>query len=376
MGTYLGLLQRRHADTLIQRLHAAGYRVWGPVVQDDTIRYAPVDGFHRLPTGWVEQQAPGRYRLQRRDSPRCFSWTLGPQGLKPLTFAPEEPLWTVERRHGHDLEFHSHLPEATKRAVLGVRACDLAALALQDRHFLGGPHPDERYRRRREGLFLIAVHCHRAAPTCFCASTGDGPRAHHGFDLALSELDEGYLVEAGSEAGRALAATLPLIPPQPGQQARAEREIRQAGENQERRLPGRDLMAALRARRDAPHWEEMGQRCLACGNCTSVCPTCFCHRHEEHPHPVEDRSTHQRQWDSCFTSGHSYIHGIVIREDTALRYRQWLGHKLGEWHAQYGRSGCVGCGRCITWCPVGIDLTHETAALLAAPPDDSEARDA
>ena len=366
MGAYLGFLKRRHADTLLTRLRVAGHHVLGPQVRDGAITFAPLEHWDELPRGWVDEQAPGRYRLRATDSPRCFLWTTGPQALKPLLFVPEEPLWSVHRQRGHDLAFRAHHPQPAKRAVIGVRACDLAALALQDRHFRGGTHPDSRYLTRRRDLFLVAVHCARAADTCFCASTGDGPRAHDGFDLALSELDEGYLVEAGSEAGEAIARDLPLVPPTPAQQAQAEREIRAAA-RQHRALPGHDLRAPLRARRESPHWADVGERCLSCANCTSVCPTCFCHRHEERPDPVEDRSEHWRAWDSCFTPGHSTIHGIVIREDTALRYRQWLTHKLADWHDQYGRSGCVGCGRCLTWCPAGIDLTAEVAALLATP---------
>ncbi len=364
MGAYLGFLKRRHADTLLTRLRVEGYHALGPRVRDGVIVFAPLERWDELPQGRVDEQIPGRYRLRTTDSPRCFLWTTGPQALKPLLFVPEEPLWSVHRQRGHDLAFRVRHPRPAKRAVIGVRACDLAALALQDRHFRGGTHPDSRYLTRRRDLFLVAVHCTRAADTCFCASTGDGPRVSEGFDLALSELDEGYLVEAGSEAGEAIARALPLVPPTPAQQAQAEREIR-AATRQRRALPGRDLRASLRARRESPHWADVGARCMSCSNCTSVCPTCFCHRHEERPDPVEDRSEHWRAWDSCFTPGHSAIHGIVIREDTALRYRQWLTHKLADWHEQYGRSGCVGCGRCLTWCPAGIDLTAEVAALLA-----------
>jgi ferredoxin len=138
---------------------------------------------------------------------------------------------------------------------------------------------------------------------------------------------------------------------------------RYAAEAQQRTLPGRDLQAPLFARLSHPQWQAIGERCLACGNCTAVCPTCFCHSEQEHPALDGGGSEHVREWDSCFTPGHSYIHGVVIRAETSQRYRQWLTHKLGSWHEQYGRSGCVGCGRCITWCPVGIDITEEVTTI-------------
>ena len=134
---------------------------------------------------------------------------------------------------------------------------------------------------------------------------------------------------------------------------------------QTRTLPGRDLEQTLFARLEHPRWDAVASRCLSCTNCTSVCPTCFCYSEREAPALSGEASEHVREWDSCFTEGHSYIHGLVVRPGTRERYRQWLTHKLGGWHAQYGRSGCVGCGRCIAWCPAGIDITEETHALCA-----------
>ena len=133
--------------------------------------------------------------------------------------------------------------------------------------------------------------------------------------------------------------------------------MQEAAQQQTRSLPSHNLRDALFANLEHPRWEDVAERCLSCGNCTSVCPTCFCHSETDETALDGDHSLHARQWDSCFTQGHSYIHGMTIRADTRTRYRQWLTHKLGSWHDQYGRSGCVGCGRCIAWCPVGIDIT-------------------
>ncbi len=358
-----GFLLREHLQNVLDELLSTGYRCVGPRARDGAIVYDTLCRAEDLPWGWRDDQRPGRYRLERTDDSRAFAWANGPQALKPLLFAPAETLQTARRTEEGALRFACATPHATPTAVLGVRACDLAALRLQDQHFLEGLVADPYYAARRADLFLIAVHCLRSAATCFCVSTGDGPRAEHGFDLALGEIEGGFLVTTGSAAGEGFASRLPLQPAGPRERDALEAGLTAAAAAQERRLPSRDLRAPLFANLHHPRWDEVGARCLSCGNCTAVCPSCFCYAQSEEPALDGLSCAHTRQWDSCFTQGHSAIHGIVIRADTRQRYRQWLTHKLGSWHDQYGRSGCVGCGRCITWCPVGIDITQEAFGI-------------
>ena len=127
-----------------------------------------------------------------------------------------------------------------------------------------------------------------------------------------------------------------------------------------------ELKELLYANAESPIWDAVAERCLSCTNCTAVCPTCFCTSVEDVTDLSGDVAGRERVWDSCFNADFSYIHGGTVRGSTRSRYRQWMTHKLGSWIDQFGMSGCVGCGRCITWCPAAIDITEEAAALRAA----------
>ena len=364
-----GFLARQQFGELLQVLEQSGYRCIGPVLRDGTIAYTDIHSVNELPAGVMIQAHPGSVRATVTQLPRYFSWASGPQALKPLLFSPRETLWQVTRGPDGALGFSRHIDTPPPTAVIGLRSCDLAALKLQDQHFMLGEYSDPWYAARRSSLLLVAVNCTHPDDTCFCTSTGDGPAADSGFDLLLDELDSGFVVQAGSDAGKRLMEQLPVSPVRADQLEKVDHARQAARDAQTRRLPAGDLCDALTARHDHPRWTEVAGRCLSCGSCSQVCPTCFCNSEHDEPRLDGGASEHVRQWDSCFTEGHSYIHGLVVRKDVRHRYRQWLTHKLGTWHRQYGRSGCVGCGRCIAWCPVGIDICEEAGALLGGGDD-------
>jgi ferredoxin len=362
-GKNAGFLARGQLAVLLEAGRALGYHWQGPQLRDGAIVIAPLDSPAALPWGIGDHQSPGEYRIRPGEARRAFAWANGPQALKPLVFAPRETLWRVKRDREGRLAFAAETPLVSRTAVLGVRACDIAALRLQDQHFLAAGREDPQYAARRRALLLVAINCTHPAATCFCASTGDGPAADSGFDLLLDELDDGYIVRVGSTAGQSLFAQLPLQPVAERQWRQAASATAAAVASQHRTLPAGNLYGPLFDNLDHPRWEQVAERCLSCGNCTSVCPTCFCHRQDAAPSLDGKSSAQQRSWDSCFSEGHSFVHGRSLRHDTRTRYRQWLTHKLGSWQIQYGRSGCVGCGRCIAWCPVGIDITEEAQAI-------------
>jgi sulfhydrogenase subunit beta (sulfur reductase) len=355
---------------LIDALAAANYDVLGPRVRDGAIVYDKIAGVSELPAGWTDRQEAGRYRLEQRDDAALFGFSVGPHSWKRFLHPPVETLWTA--RQGKDgIEVEGPSEPRPKFAFIGVRACEVHAIAVQDRVFLEGPYIDRSYRLRRQDAFIVAVNCGQAGATCFCVSMQTGPKVEAGFDLALTELlDPGrheFLVEIGSDAGAELLTKIPHRPAAEDELAAAEAVVAQTARQMGRRLETDGLKELLQGNLNHPRWDQVAERCLSCGNCTMVCPTCFCTTVEDHSDLAGESAERVRKWDSCFTLDFSYIHGGSVRQTARSRYRQWMTHKLASWIDQFGTSGCVGCGRCITWCPVGIDITEEAAALRAAP---------
>jgi sulfhydrogenase subunit beta (sulfur reductase) len=356
------VLPKHRLEELIALLWRQGYRVLGPVVHEGNVLFDEVRSIADMPIGVRDAQEAGRYRLEKEDDDEIFGVVNGAGSLKPFFFAPEETLLKLERdKSGFKCEEVE--PDAQKIAFLGVRACDLAALAIQDRIFLYDKFRDTHYAARRRDAFFVAVNCTRSASTCFCVSMKTGPAAIGGFDLSLTEQAEGFVVRSGSEAGAAILSALALGPASNDQLAAAEAQISACAAGMKRHLETADLPRLLYEQVESPRWRDVASRCLSCTNCTMVCPTCFCHSVIDQQEISGNMSLRVRHWDSCFSLEHAHIHGINFRPKIHDRYRQWLTHKLAAWIDQFGTSGCVGCGRCIAWCPVGIDLTEEIAAI-------------
>jgi ferredoxin len=365
------VIDREGLDALFDRLRGGGYELVGPTVRDGTIAYAPLGSTADLPEGWTEEQDGGSYRLVRRGDRALFGYALGPHAWKAWLYPAERRLWSA-RRTEEGLEIHPEERPEPRLALIGVRGCELAAMRVQDRVLLEGAFADPAYRARRSEAFVVAVQCGEPGGTCFCASMGTGPGVEDGFDLALTELPEPggsrFTVSAGSPRGEAVLERLPRREASPEDEAAAAAVVSGAARRMGRAVDADGLPELLASALEHPRWEAVAERCLTCGNCTMVCPTCFCSTIEDTTDLTGRTAERWRRWDSCFHTDFSYIHGGSVRPSPSSRYRQWLTHKLGTWFEQFGSSGCVGCGRCITWCPVGIDLTEEVAALRAAPP--------
>jgi ferredoxin len=354
---------------LLDALTGRGYTVVGPTVTDGAIVYDEVTSVTDLPRGWTDDQGPGRYRLARRDDDAWFGYVVGPHSWKRYLLPPDQTLWAAERTEDGGMRILEDDATAPRYAFLGVRSCELAAIAVQDRVFLRGATVDTVYARRRDDVLLIAVNCGDPGGTCFCVSMGTGPRATGGFDLALTELldDQGhrFVVETGTAAGQALLDEVPHRAATGGDVDDAVGVTDRAAQHMGREMDTTGIKELLYRNLQHPRWDDVASRCLACGNCTLACPTCFCTNVTDVTDLAGERVERHRSWDSCFTLAFARTAGAAVRGSTQARYRQWMTHKLATWIDQFGTSGCVGCGRCITWCPVGIDITEEVAAIRA-----------
>lgn len=364
------LLDRRDFPAFLASLQTAGYRVVGPTIRDGAIVYGDIRTEADLPIGWTERQNAGQYRLERRSDAALFGYVVGPHSWKKYLFPSHERLWTA-RREGTSFIVTPEPVDETPMAFLGMRACELAALRITDKVFLAS-YPDPSYGARRRRILRVAVQCGQAGGTCFCVSMGTGPGVTQDYDLSLTEiLSDGrheFLVAVGTEAGAAVLASVPYRPATEGAQETARSIVARTSASMGRSMDASGLRDLLVLQPDHPEWDRVAKRCLSCTNCTMACPTCFCHTTEEVPSLDAEQTERWRRWDSCFNLEFTRLHTTSVRTSGSSRYRQWLTHKLGSWHDQFGTSGCVGCGRCITWCPVGIDITEEIAALRVPRP--------
>jgi ferredoxin len=358
------VLSRAGLDDLAAALIADGYTVIGPTVRDDAIVLAELTSGAQLPAGWGVDSGPGRYRLRRRADEAVFGHSAGSQSWKQFLHPPRQRLWSADAGG-----FSPAREEPVRYAFLGVRACDLAAIATLDTVLGAGAYPSGAYARRRQGLFVVAAGCTEPGGVCFCASMGTGPAPGPGYDLALTERPGAgshlFIVEVGSPAGQRILDRLPHRPATSPELGEARSAVEAAAGRMGRQMPEVDLRDLLAGSRESPLWEDVANRCLTCGNCTMVCPTCFCTSAEDRTDLTGEHAERSERWASCFELDFSYLHGGSVRTTGASRYRQWMTHKLSSWHDQFGGSGCVGCGRCIAWCPVGIDITQEATRLEA-----------
>jgi sulfhydrogenase subunit beta (sulfur reductase) len=353
---------------LLDALQDRGYHLIGPTVRDRAIIYDTITSVADLPIGYTDEQEAGTYRLKKRADQALFGYAVGPQSWKKVLHPPVIRLWQA-RREGRGFQPVPENHTSPKYAFIGVRSCELHAIAIQDRVFLQTASPDPIYQERRKELFIVAINCGQAGGTCFCTSMETGPKATFGYDVALTEIVDGeqhcFVAHIGTERGVEVMSTLAYQQANPADLQRAEQIVANTAQQMGRHMPAAptEIKDLLARNLEHPRWDDVAKRCLTCTNCTMVCPTCFCTTVEDTTDLTGEQAERVRTWDSCFTLDFSYIHGGSVRASTKSRYRQWMTHKLSTWHDQFGTSGCVGCGRCVTWCPVGIDITEEVQAI-------------
>ena len=369
MSTTPLLLHRADLDRLIEVLSGRGYHVVGPTVreQEQIISYGEITSTDDLPIGIGDEQEAGRYRLVDRDDDKLFGYVLTDASPISYLLPAEAVVWAGKRT---DTGFETvECPAPPRYAFIGTRPCELAAIAIQDAVFMGDGAECSTYSGSREGAFFVSVDCTEPGGTCFCDSMGTGPGAKAGYDISLIEVLEGddhyFIARSGSDEGAEVLAAVGGSPADDGKVAAATGLVTEAAGKMGRSLDTDGLKEILAGSLSDPIWDELAAKCLTCANCTMVCPTCFCAAVENRTDLGATTAERVRRWDSCFNFEFSYIHGGPLRPSASARYRQWMTHKLSSWWDQFGTSGCVGCGRCITWCPVGIDITANAAAVRA-----------
>lgn len=355
-------------EELLILIKNAGYKLLGPTVRDEVIIYDELQSAQDLPIGWGDEQDPGYYRLKQRNDKAYFGYNLGPHSWKKYLFPSREKIWSARKQTNNKLVILQETPpQDEKMAFIGVRACEMQAIVVLDKVFNTKLAVYQQYQRRRDHTFILAVNCTTAANTCFCDSMQSGPAHKGGYDLALTEvIDDSqhyFLVTSGSPEGKELCKTLALKPASEADRQQAECRVEATKEKMIRKVDNEHVHEVLMHSLESKQWDELATRCINCANCTMACPTCFCSDTEDVVSMDGSHVDRWQSWESCFNLSHSYIHGGSVRSSAQSRYRQWLTHKFGTWWDQFGVSGCVGCGRCITWCPVGIDVTEELKKL-------------
>ena len=340
---------------MVDALLADGRTVVAPTLRDGAVTLGEIHSAADVAIGWRAETAPGRYRLVADRDGLIFGASVGPTSTKRWRSPPETIAWTGRREPGG---FSGGVPTQSppRMAFIGLRGCDLAARVLYDRAVGAAPSED----------FIVGVECTEPGSTCFCVSMGTGPGISEGADLVVTEiLEPSHLLvtRACTPRGADMLEVLGGRPPSAAEEDAAWSQVAAAARGMSNGIDPDAAAAALRL--PSPQgWEDVAARCLACGNCTMVCPTCFCTTTVDHTTPDASQASRVRLWDSCFSLAFSEVHGGPARASTASRYRQWISHKLSWWWDQFGASGCVGCGRCIVWCPVGIDIRAEASAAI------------
>lgn len=359
-------IKHTELDTLIKVLLKKGYDVIGPAVSNDSIVYRKLEGSDDLPIGCRDIQDRGTYRLGKRKDNAYFGYVVGPDSWKKFLHKPILTMWKA-KKNGQEIELVENGSDSTDYAFLGVRACELHAITIQDKVFMSQEFQDNHYMTVRKKAFIVAVNCTQAGGNCFCTSMNTGPKVDKGYDISLTEVinskNHYFLVETGTERGWEIMNDVPREPATDTEIKAASIALKETEKQITKRMDTENTKELLYKNVEHPRWKEVANQCLCCANCTMVCPTCFCTTIEDSTDLLGEEAVRVRKWDSCFHKEFSYIYGGHVRASTRSRYRQWMTHKLAGWIDQFGTSGCVGCGRCITWCPVGIDITEEVSLM-------------
>ena len=355
-------LEIQQIEKLFESVRSQVDYIVGPKLSQGAICLETVENFSELPRGFRDKQDAGSYNLEATNSDSLFQYSVGPNSLKKFLHPAKQKLWTASKNQLEDTDFHEEEAPTSRIAFFGMRSCDVKSLEILDRVFLESGFTNSQYEKQRKDVVLITASCAEPSSVCFCTSMDHGPKPQK-FDLNIieiySESSHFFLLQVGSKIGEIIAGSINLEKASTEEIQQSEDSYLRAVQKIERTLETKDLKEKIQDNLESPQWDKIADKCLSCANCTMVCPTCFCSTSYDQSDLEGNHVERWLNWDSCFNNDFSYIHGGAVRSSTKSKYRQWLSHKFSSWFDQFGSSGCVGCGRCIAWCPVGIDLTVE-----------------
>lgn len=375
------ILSKKQLKQLFALLKQEAFSLIGPVVKDGVISYEEVPVLEELASSVQDKQSPAFYSLKKTNKPYFFSYANGFSSLKKFFFPAQRELFSLKR--DKNKRFNIFYPDKPnkKLAFFGIKPCDLAALVVQDKIFMEGDYQDIYYQNLRKNSFIVVANCTHPSENCFCTSFNTGPAVKNkeSLDISLTEILEAdkhyFIAEAFSERAREYFRKLKVPLAKEKDKKMFNKTIEKSARKIKKRVNEEEIKKFFPLSYENYYWREIGKRCLGCGNCTLVCPSCFCSTVLEKSNIGATEAERVKVWDSCFNVEFSYIHPAAVRKNIYSRYRQWLMHKFFNWYKQFKTSGCVGCGRCISWCPVGIDVRDEVNNIILKTQVESIVRD-
>ncbi|MFC1994521.1 4Fe-4S dicluster domain-containing protein [Chloroflexota bacterium] len=291
-----------------------------------------------------------------------LDYTNTTKSAKEILFPQAETLFSYVATDG-GASIETPPSEESPRLLFGVRPCDARSFVLLDEVFDGEKYKDVYYLNRRANMAVVAIGCVRPRSTCFCTSVGGAPCSAEGSDLLLIDVGDDYVVQVVSDKGARLLEGVGLEDAGEDEIALMWQAIRDAQAYMAPKLAMDGLKQKLDSMFEDPIWGPLTEKCLGCGVCTYLCPTCHCF-------DIVDEATDSagqriRLWDSCqFRQFTLQASGFNPRPTTKGRLRQRIMHKFSYFIDNYGHIGCVGCGRCVIECPVNLDTRDVLTDIL------------
>ena len=282
--------------------------------------------------------------------------------VKTLFFPQAETMLTYERSLDRFNDIRAVPFDAVPTVILGLRPCDARGLELLDRVFGQGQYRDPYYLARRAATVVVALACTDPRQTCFCHAVGGDPYSSEGADVLLSDADDAYIAVPQTEKGEEWLTTLSLSAVDDGHLETSQAVAARAHELLAEIEPVAGLEDQLVDLFESAVWAEIAEKCIACGTCTYLCPGCHCFNIQDRV--LANGGSRLRSWDGCMYEGFTkHASGHNPRPDQGTRWRQRTLHKFAYLPENVGMYGCVGCGRCITYCPVRLDIREVIARL-------------